>query len=83
MKLKGFTHLTMCWWHPTTILMTSDIKKKWIEKKTVANGQQEIDKRYCGSGKIHIWRPGNHLTSATELCELSLTRVSTLGPGKF
>lgn len=23
----------MCWWHPITILMTTDIKKKWIGKK--------------------------------------------------
>lgn len=84
LKLKDLTHPTMCWWHPITILMTSDIKKrKWIEKKTVANCQQEIDKRYCGSRKTQVWRAGNDLTSATKLCEDPLTRVSTVGPAKF
>lgn len=43
----------MCWWHPITILMTSDIKKrKWIEKK-----QWQIVNRRLIKGTVAQQRP--------------------------
>lgn len=43
----------------------------------VVNSQQEADKRYYGIGKTEVKRVRYHPTSATELCKLPLTRVST------
>ena len=43
----------------------------------VVNGPQEADEGYYGTGQIQVRRVGYHSTSATELCELPLTRVST------